>query len=141
MNTDLRIRDPFFPQLLEYVPFIDAGQVWTREPGTKQLNTQRAEITPGLGIRVFSPVGPIQLNAGYNPGKPRPGPAYFAAQVDPTSGQAPLVCVTAFGETPVPIKIGQADTDGAACPATFGPARSSNFFRRLTLTLSIGTGF
>ena len=68
VNTELRIRDPFFPQLLEYVPFIDAGQVWTREPGTQQLNTQRTEITPGLGIRVISPVGPIQLNAGYNPG-------------------------------------------------------------------------
>ena len=144
VNTELRIRDPFFPQLLEYVPFIDAGQVWTREPGTRQLNTQRAEVTPGLGIRVFSPVGPIQLNAGYNPGKPRPGPAYFAAKVDPLSGQAPLFCVTAFGETPVPIKIrpgAPPETDGAACPATFVPATSSNFFRRLTLTLSIGTGF
>jgi outer membrane protein insertion porin family/translocation and assembly module TamA len=145
VNTELRIRDPFFPQLLEYVPFVDAGQVWTREPGTKQLNIQRAEITPGLGIRVFSPVGPIQLNAGYNPGKPRPGPAYFAAPVDPLSGQAPLLCVTGFGETPVPIKIrpdGRPDPDAAAtCPATFAPARSSNFFRRLTLTLSIGNGF
>ncbi len=141
VNTELRIRDPFFPQLLEYVPFVDAGQVWTREPGTKQLNTQRTEITPGLGVRVFSPVGPIQLNAGYNPGKPRPGPAYFAAPVDPLTGQAPLLCVTGFGQPPVPIKIGQADQTAAACPATFVPARSSNFFRRLTLTLSIGTGF
>jgi outer membrane protein insertion porin family/translocation and assembly module TamA len=144
VNTEVRIRDPFFPQLLEYVPFIDAGQVWTREPGTKQLNTQRAEITPGLGIRVFTPVGPIQLNAGYNPGKPRPGPAYFAAPVDPVTGQAPLLCVTAFGEPPVPIKIlpgGHPDTEGIVCPATFVPARSSNFFRRLTLTLSIGTGY
>ena len=108
---------------------------------TQQLNTQRTEITPGLGIRVFSPVGPIQLNAGYNPGKPRPGPAYFAAPVDPLTGQAPLLCVTGFGEPPVPIKIGQSDQAAAACPATFVPARSSNFFRRLTLTLSIGTGF
>lgn len=144
VNTELRIRDPFFPQLFEYVPFIDAGQVWTREPGTRQLNTQRAEITPGLGIRVFTPVGPIQLNAGYNPGKPRPGPAYFAAPVDRVSGQAPLLCVTGFGETPVPIKIrpgGQPEADDVVCPATFVPARSSNFFRRLTLTLSIGSGF
>ena len=144
VNTEVRIRDPFFPQLLEYVPFIDAGQVWTREPGTKQLNTQRAEITPGLGIRVFTPVGPIQLNAGYNPGKPRPGPAYFAAPVDPVTGQARLLCVTGFGEPPVPIKIlpgGHPDTEGIVCPATFVPARSSNFFRRLTLTLSIGTGY
>jgi outer membrane protein insertion porin family/translocation and assembly module TamA len=143
VNTELRIRDPFIPELLEYVPFIDAGQVWTREPGSKQLNTQRAEITPGLGIRVLSPVGPIQLNVGYNPSKPRPGPAYFAAPVDPISGQAPLLCVTAFGEPPIPNKIvnGQIEPSTAICPATFVPSRSPNFFSRLTLTLSIGTGF
>jgi len=49
--------------------------------------------------------------------------------------------LSAFGQPPVPIKIGQADQTAAACPATFVPARSSNFFSRLTLTLSIGTGF
>jgi outer membrane protein insertion porin family/translocation and assembly module TamA len=143
INTELRIRDPFFPELLEYVPFIDAGQVWTREPGSTALNTQRPEITPGLGIRLFSPVGPIQFNVGYNPSKPRPGPAYFAAPVNPFSGQAPLLCVTAFGEAPVPNKItgGQIDPSTQVCPATFVPSRSSNFFSRLTLTLSIGTGF
>jgi outer membrane protein insertion porin family/translocation and assembly module TamA len=141
VNTELRIRDPFFPELLEYVPFVDAGQVWTREPGTRRLNIQRAEITPGLGLRVFSPVGPIQLNAGYNPGKPRAGPAYFATPVDPTSGQAPLVCVTAPGETPIPVHLGDGKQNAEGCPATFVPARSSNFFKRLTFTLSIGTGF
>jgi len=141
INTELRIRDPFLPELLEYVPFIDAGQVWTREPGSTQLNIQRPEITPGLGIRIFSPVGPIQFNVGYNPSKSRPGPAYFAAPVNPISGQAPLLCVTAFGEPPVPNKITNGQVETAVCPATFVPNRSSNFFSRLTLTLSIGTGF
>ena len=31
LNTELRIRDPFFPDLLEYVPFVDAGEVFTSE--------------------------------------------------------------------------------------------------------------
>jgi outer membrane protein assembly factor BamA len=142
VQTELRIRDPFFPELFEYVPFVDAGQVWTREPGTRQLNLQRMEVTPGLGIRVFTPVGPIQVNAGYNPGKPRPGPAYYASPVNPQTGVAPLVCVTAPGEPTVPIKIplGGLDTS-PKCPATFVPTRSANFFKRLTVTLSIGNGF
>jgi outer membrane protein insertion porin family len=142
VNTELRIRDAFFPELLQYVPFIDAGQVWTREPGTQQLNLQRVEVTPGLGLRVTTPFGPIQVNAGYNPSKPRPGPAYFASPVN-LQGKAPLVCVTAQGETPVPIKIvdGQLVNGAEGCPATFVPVRPTNFFKRLTLTLSIGTGF
>ncbi len=142
-NMELRIRDPFFPELLEYVPFVDAGQVWTREPGTRQLNLQHLEITPGLGLRVFSPVGPIQANVGYYGGKTRPGPAYFAQPVDPASGQAPLVCITAPLETPVPVPLvhGQLQTTPNPCPATFVPVRKSNFFSRLTLTLSVGTAF
>ena len=140
-QNELRIRDPFFPELLQYVPFVDAGQVWTREPGTKQLNIQRVEVTPGLGLRVSTPVGPIQLNAGYNPGKPRPGPAYFASPVNPVTGEAPLVCVTAHGETPFPINIKNPDKAAGSCPATFVPTRSGGFLNRLTWTISIGNGF
>src|SRR6185437_10491746 len=63
LNAELRVRDPFIPDLLEYVPFLDAGQVWTRGSAT-DLDYKRLEITPGLGIRYFSPVGPIKISAG-----------------------------------------------------------------------------
>src|SRR5213078_4011174 len=96
-NAELRIRDPFFPDLFEYVPFVDGGQVWT-QTGRRSLHAEgRPEITPGLGFRIFSFVGPIQLNVGYNPHRSRPGPAYFAAPLNQTSSQAPLICVTAPG--------------------------------------------
>lgn len=140
-NAELRIRDPFFPDLFEYVPFIDGGQVWT-QTGRRSLNTiQRPEVTPGLGFRVFSFVGPIQLNVGYNPHRSRPGPAYFATPVG-TSSQAPLICVTGPGVTPVPVRVvgGQLEQDPVECP-NFIPAQSSNFFKHLVFTLSIGTGF
>jgi outer membrane protein assembly factor BamA len=141
MNAELRIRDPFFPQLLEYVPFIDAGQVWTRETGSQQLNLARMAVTPGIGLRIFTPVGPIQGNVGYNGAQPRPGPLYFAQPVT-SSGQANLVCVTAPGEAPVPVpfKNGIYDTP-TSCPASFIPFRGSSFFSKLTLTLSVGTSF
>jgi outer membrane protein insertion porin family len=141
-NAELRIRDPFFPNLLEYVPFVDAGEVFTSEAGTSDLKN-RLSVTPGLGLRLFSPIGPIQLNAGYNPAKTRPGPAYIAP-VRP-NGTAPLVCVTAPGAplNPVTVDSGKAVTGNvnSDCPASFAPKVSSAFFNRFVLTLSIGATF
>ncbi|MFI5229146.1 MAG: outer membrane protein assembly factor [Gemmatimonadales bacterium] len=142
LNAELRVRDPFVPELLEYVPFLDAGQVWTRGSAT-DLNYKRLELTPGLGIRYFSPVGPIKISAGYNPYASRPGPAYFPAPVDPLTTKAPLICVTAPG-TP-PIKVLEQNNEFiqgvAACPATFRPFIGSGFFSHLTWNFSIGTDF
>ncbi|MEO7085271.1 MAG: BamA/TamA family outer membrane protein [Gemmatimonadaceae bacterium] len=140
-SAELRIRDPFFPDLFEYVPFIDGGQVWTQTE-RRSLNLERPSVTPGLGLRIFSPVGPIQANVGYNPYRLRGGPAYFATPVDQNSTLAPLVCVTAPGVTPLPVHVvnGQLQQDIAACP-NFVPSKSSSFWSHLQFTLSIGTGF
>ena len=141
VNTELRIRDPFIPDLLEWVPFLDAGEVLTSEVGKSGFNLDRLTVTPGLGARYFSPIGPIQLNAGYNPSKTRAGQAYYAPFR--SNGQAPLVCVTAPGTPVVP----SLRSNGAIirslgdCPVSFVPRRSSGFFSRFTFTLSIGTDF
>jgi len=146
LNAELRLRDPFFPEALEYVPFVDAGQVWvTTSAGTQGLNVQPLSVTPGLGIAYFSPIGRIQFNMGYNPQASPAGPAYFAPQVDtPGFGTgAPLVCVTPPGTPPVPFRIvnGKLLQNTAACPAAYTPRRSGIFWNRLTKTLSIGTSF
>jgi outer membrane protein insertion porin family/translocation and assembly module TamA len=144
INAELRIRDPFFPGLIEYVPFVDAGQVWTTTPGSPQFTLGQLQVTPGLGLRYFSPVGPIQLNVGYNRYTSRAGPAYFAPPGSATSVQRPLICVTPPGATPIPVQNqgGQlVQPNVSQCPSSFVPTQSSNFFSRLTLTLSIGTDF
>ncbi|HEV8496663.1 MAG TPA: BamA/TamA family outer membrane protein [Gemmatimonadaceae bacterium] len=141
-NVELRVRDPFFPALLEYVPFLDAGAV--QQVGVHNLSPGKLSYTPGLGVRVFSPIGPIQLNVGYNPYGGRPGTAYFATPVNTFTNKAPLVCVTAVGEPQVPVfkqQDGQLVQDLTACPSTFRPALSSGFLKHLTFTLSIGTDF
>jgi hypothetical protein len=96
-----------------------------------------------LGLRVFTPIGPIQLNAGYNPAKIRAGQAYIAPIQQ--NGTAPLICVTAPGAPLAPVKV---DKGGnliqnvtSDCPATFVPKNSSAFFSRFVFTFSIGTGF
>ncbi|HET7372122.1 MAG TPA: BamA/TamA family outer membrane protein [Gemmatimonadaceae bacterium] len=141
LNAELRIRDPFLPDLLEYVPFIDGGQVWTRAGNVQGFSVKNLVVTPGLGIKLFSPIGPIQLNLGYNSHPNLPGPAYFAAPVD-VLGRAPLICVTPPGAPPVPVTIHKdGQVEQGQCPASFSPPRSSNFLSRIVPTLSIGANF
>ncbi|HVE32510.1 MAG TPA: BamA/TamA family outer membrane protein [Gemmatimonadaceae bacterium] len=144
LNAELRLRDPFFPQVLEYVPFVDAGQVWVRSAGTPGVNVKPLSVTPGLGIAYFSPIGPIQFNLGYNPNASPAGPAYFAAGVDSPGfgGGAPLVCLTPPGTPPVPFRVVDGKlSQNTTCPAAYSPHHSAQFWNRLTKTLSIGTSF
>ena len=142
-NAEFRIRDPFLPNLLQYVPFVDGGQVWTQVPNVNNFHLLRnVLVTPGLGFRITSPIGPIQISLGYNPYPNQQGPVYFASPVDPATGAAPLICVTPPGAPTVPVTI---SADGsvaqAKCPGTFAPPRASSFFQRLTKTFSIATSF
>jgi outer membrane protein insertion porin family/translocation and assembly module TamA len=143
MNAELRLRDPFFPNFIEYVPFLDAGQVWTGQVGKSRFNLNDLQYTPGLSVRYFSPIGPIQGNLGYNPYGSRAGQAFFAAPIDPTTNKAPLICVTGPGEAPLPVTRvnGQLVQDLAACPNTYVPAPSPGIFSRLRFTLSINANF
>ena len=47
---------------LEAAIFTDVGRIWT-EPGSGKVS--RLEISPGVGIRHLSPVGPIRVDLGY----------------------------------------------------------------------------
>jgi hypothetical protein len=142
-NLELRIRDPFFPTVLQYVPFVDGGQVWTQVPNVNNFHLLKSLlVTPGLGFRIATPLGPVQLSLGYNAHQNQPGPAYFAAPVDQITGLAPLICVTPPGVKTVPATVTSSGTlIQASCPATFAPARPSGFFQRLKINFSIGTSF
>ncbi len=52
--------------------FVDAGQVTNRTEG----ELSDIHITPGLGIRIGSPIGPLRFDVAYNPHSPRAGPLY-----------------------------------------------------------------
>jgi outer membrane protein insertion porin family len=142
-NLEARIRDPFFPNALQYVPFIDGGQVWSQVPNVNNFHLLgNVLVTPGLGFRISSPIGPIQISLGYNSHQNQPGPVYFSAPVDPVTGAAPLICVTPPGAPTVPVTISSTGTvTQGKCPATYAPPTGAGFFSRLTKTLSIGTTF
>jgi outer membrane protein assembly complex protein YaeT len=72
-NAELRLPSPFFRDRLRLAVFVDAGSVWQR--GT----TDRAQfrVTPGVGLRVATPLGPARLDVAYNPYKLPRGTLYI----------------------------------------------------------------
>jgi outer membrane protein insertion porin family/translocation and assembly module TamA len=152
-NFELRLRSRFFPELLQYTLFVDGGDVWSRQTLIGQRSHAASKLflnglkwTPGVGVRVFTPVGPFQANVGYNPFAQPPGAIYFDASAAPPAGLAlaplSLYCVTPGNTIPA---VANADgkyeqVSGARC-ADFTPPRRNTFLSRLTFTFSIGPDF
>lgn len=147
LNFEARFRSPVYPELLQFVTFADAGDVWQRglKPESHRgalLYLNALKWTPGVGMRIFSPVGPIQINVGYNP-FPRPaGQLYYIDKAN-EKGFAPLYCVSPGNRIPATIGASnayeqQADRD---CPASFVPPQTTRFVDHLKLSFSIGPDF
>ncbi len=148
-NFEARMRSPFYPDLVQFTLFADAGDVWQRGrfPGATEHKASALWLndlkwTPGIGIRVFTPVGPFQANVGYNPFTRPAGPIYYD-QAPNAKGFAPLYCVSP-GNTIAAVTNATGDLEqqsSSSCPATFRPGQSTSFFSRLTITFSIGPDF
>lgn len=75
-SAEVRFPSPFLPEFLRLAAFIDAGNVgygnfW-------DLARQGWRVTPGVGLRLTTPVGPVRLDLGFNPHGPQTAPLYFA---------------------------------------------------------------
>jgi outer membrane protein assembly factor BamA len=64
LEGNIEVRYPVWADRLRGATFLDFGQVW-RSHGDVSLS--RVQFTPGVGIRYFSPIGPIRVDVGYNP--------------------------------------------------------------------------
>jgi outer membrane protein assembly factor BamA len=62
-NIELRFPLPVAGGRLRGAAFLDAGQVWLN---TGVVALRDLVATPGVGIRYFSPVGPIRFDAGFD---------------------------------------------------------------------------
>lgn len=74
VSGELTFPIPIGPESLRGATFVDAGQVW-QSRDTLAVNPG-LRVTPGLGVRFASPVGPFRLDVAYNPYGPTPGPLY-----------------------------------------------------------------
>jgi outer membrane protein insertion porin family len=97
---------------LRLAGFVDAGRVW--DPVDTALVSPPLRMTPGAGVRVATPVGPVRVDVGYNP-YPLP--------------RGPLYLINSAGDI-----VTRLETD-------FKPERGRGFFQRLTLHISIGQTF
>lgn len=74
-NAELRVPSPFKPNLIRFAGFVDAGSVWERGGGSGSGPGIR--VTPGVGLRFVTPLGPARLDLAYNGYPVQPGRLYF----------------------------------------------------------------
>ena len=131
------MRAPAYHELVQYALFVDAGQVWNRGRAGTGVNFAEIKVTPGIGLRVFTPVGPVRVDVGYNPYKRPEGPAYI------TDRAGNLICVSPGNTLRVLVKDGEPprQIDEGDCPATYAPRFGKTFWNRLTVQFSIGQPF
>ena len=72
-NAELRFpAPPFLPQRVSFGAFVDIGQLYEREKSI--ISLQNIRVTPGVGMRVTTPLGPVRLDVAYNGYPPEQGP-------------------------------------------------------------------
>jgi outer membrane protein assembly factor BamA len=80
-SVELRTPSPFLPRLLRLAAFVDVGAVG--DESLWELGTQEFKITPGAGVRLQTPVGPVRIDVGYNPYSPATAPLLV---IEPSGG-------------------------------------------------------
>jgi outer membrane protein assembly factor BamA len=86
-TAEITAVSPILSDVLRLAAFVDAGQVWDPAQNDVEVDNPGLRITPGVGIRYATPVGPLRLDVGYNPYDPPPGPLF---DVDPLDRLIPI---------------------------------------------------
>jgi outer membrane protein assembly factor BamA len=149
-NAELRLRSAIFPDLVQWALFVDAGQVWNRGRVGTGAGFRDIRVTPGAGVRLFTPIGPVRVDIGYNPYNPSPGPAYYnpVPAAGSSTSELRLICVSPgnalrvrLAHTENGVVVPAHQIDSGDCPATYAPVRGGGFLSRLTFNFSIGQAF
>lgn len=72
-NVEIRLPSPVWGRFLRWVAFVDAGVLWDRYENTPEIR-----VTPGMGLRLVTPLGPVRLDVGYNGYSRQPGALYLS---------------------------------------------------------------
>lgn len=76
LNAELRFATPILPDRMRLALFADLGQVWDR--GDTLAPVTGVRFTPGVGLRLTTPLGPVRLDVAYNGHGREPGVLYLA---------------------------------------------------------------
>lgn len=74
LNAEVRVPSPVWGQRLRLAAFCDVGRVWQRRAEVFTLDSLR--ITPGVGLRFATPLGPVRLDLAYRGYGREPGLLY-----------------------------------------------------------------
>ena len=117
-NLELRVPTPIFPDRMRLGLFVDVGQVWER--GDTLSSVRGVRVTPGLGLRFITPLGPVRLDAAYNGYPDEPGPLYSLNRTTRT-----LTAVT----------------DASGNQVILRPGLPGGFWRRVVVQFAVGQAF
>jgi outer membrane protein assembly factor BamA len=140
-NAELRLRSPLYPELVQYAIFADAGEVWNRSTKGGLSAFESMKITPGVGLRVFTPIGPVRVDIALGPRQLPPGPAYFSQVRNEAGPQQPVFCLSPGNELPVDIGVSPAVQQSGECPGSYAPPARRSLLGRLRFHFSIGQAF
>jgi outer membrane protein assembly factor BamA len=84
-NLELRVPSPVFSSRLRLAAYVDAGGAWQRGLTSSDPVIR---VTPGIGLRLNTPLGPARLDVAYNPYKLQSGPL-FQVESDGTLNPVP----------------------------------------------------
>ncbi len=138
-NLEYRRRFGWPSRDLQWVAFLDAGTVWAT--GIAAFSVTEVRATPGLGVRLDTPLGPFRVDIGYNPRRADPGKAFLFDNLQTSASGAAtpnVICVSpgqqlTFDE--------QLEAGGFACPRNFTPSSSRSLLSRLVFHFSLGQAF
>jgi outer membrane protein assembly factor BamA len=130
-NVEYRRGLPWLSNTLQLAAFVDAGNVWETQSDRFRRGDLRA--TPGLGVRLSTPLGPFRLDVGYQPYQPRAGRALYF-----TSGSEGAIYCASPGNT-VDIN-GVGESDIFSCPESYRP-RARGVLSRLVFHFGLGQAF
>jgi outer membrane protein assembly complex protein YaeT len=75
-NLELRVPAPILPERVQLAGFVDAGQVYIRQRDVLSLKAMR--VTPGVGFRIVTPLGPVRVDVAYNSYAPESGVLWYS---------------------------------------------------------------
>jgi len=75
-NLELRVPSPILPERVQLAAFVDAGQVYIRQRDILSLKAMR--VTPGVGFRIVTPLGPVRMDVAYNDYAPESGVLWYS---------------------------------------------------------------
>lgn len=109
-NVELRVPAPVLPERLRLGLFVDVGQVYERQ--TELYSLKNVRVTPGVGVRVTTPLGPVRMDVAYN----------------------------GYDQEPGPLRL-QTDSTLVDFRPSYQRHRPSSFWKRLVLQFAIGQAF